>query len=92
MKIDAKLMELKLKCTKSELNYAISKLATTKVGNLELKIDMQFECLAKLSRMTRKLPKLKLKWGFLSWKAEMLFNNSSKISYSPSSLFLGKKG
>jgi hypothetical protein len=42
-KIDAKLRELVLKCTKGKLNYAISKLAT-KVGNLELKIDMQYEC------------------------------------------------
>jgi hypothetical protein len=32
MKIDAKLMKLELKCTKSELNRAISKLAT-KVGD-----------------------------------------------------------
>jgi hypothetical protein len=40
-KIDAKLMELELKSTKSEVNHAMSKLAT-KVGNLELKIDMQF--------------------------------------------------
>ncbi len=79
-------MELKLKCTKSKLNHAISKLAT-KVGHLELKIDMQFECRAKLSRMTRKLPKLKSKWVFLSWKAEKLSNNSSKISNSPSCLF-----
>ncbi len=42
-KIDAQLMELVLKCNQSELNHAISKLAT-KVGNLELKIDVQFEC------------------------------------------------
>jgi hypothetical protein len=42
-KIDAKLNELVLKHTKSKLNHAISKRAT-KVGNLELKIDMQFEC------------------------------------------------
>ncbi len=62
-KIDAKLMELELKCNKSELNHAISKLAT-KVGNLEQKIDMQFESQAKLSRMTRKLPKLESKWVF----------------------------
>jgi hypothetical protein len=56
-------MELVLKCTKSELNHAISKLAN-EVGNLELKINMQFECLAKLSRMTRKEPKSKSKWVF----------------------------
>jgi hypothetical protein len=36
-------MKLVLKCTKSKLIHAISKLAT-KVGNLELNIDMQFEC------------------------------------------------
>jgi hypothetical protein len=78
-KIDAKLMELVLKCTKSKLNHAISKLAT-KVGNLELKIDMQYACQAKLGRMTRKLPKLENKMGFLNWKVEMLSNNSSKIS------------
>jgi hypothetical protein len=40
--IDATLMKLVLKCTKSKLNHAISKLAT-KVGNFEPKIDMQFE-------------------------------------------------
>ncbi len=90
-KVDAKLMKLELKCTKSKLNYAISKLAT-KVGNLELKIDVQYECLAKLSGMTRKLPKSESKWVFLSWKAEMLSNNSSKTSNSPSCLFLGEKG
>jgi hypothetical protein len=42
-KIDAHLMKLVLKCTKSKLNHAISKLAT-KVGNLELDIDMQHAC------------------------------------------------
>jgi hypothetical protein len=56
-------MELLLKCTKCKLDNAISKLAT-KVGNLELKIDMQYECQAKLSRMNRKLPKLESKWVF----------------------------
>jgi hypothetical protein len=50
-KIDATFMESELKCTKSKLNNAISKLAT-KVVNLELKINMQFECQAKPSRMT----------------------------------------
>jgi hypothetical protein len=69
----------------------ISKLAT-KVGNLELNIDMQYARQAKLGRMTGKLPKLESKWVFLSWKAEMLSNNSSKISNSPLCLFLGKKG
>ncbi len=39
-KIDAKVLKLVLKYTKSKSN-AISKLAT-KVGNLELKIDMQY--------------------------------------------------
>jgi hypothetical protein len=39
--IDANLMELVLKCTKSKLHHAISKLAA-KVGNLEQKNDMQF--------------------------------------------------
>jgi hypothetical protein len=38
-KIDAKLMELVLKCTKSKLNHVICKLAT-KAGNLELEIDV----------------------------------------------------
>ncbi len=42
-KIDAQFMELVLKCTKSKPNHAISKLAT-KVGNLKVKINMQFEC------------------------------------------------
>ncbi len=31
-------------------------------------------------------------WVFLTGKAEMLSNNSSKISNTPSCLFLGKKG
>ncbi len=35
----------------------ISKLAT-KVGNLELKIDMQYARRAKFGKITRKLPKL----------------------------------
>jgi hypothetical protein len=38
-KIDTKVMELVLKCTKSKLNHAISKLATA-AGNLELEIDV----------------------------------------------------
>jgi hypothetical protein len=58
-------MQLVLKCTKSELNHAISKLAT-KAGNIELKIDVQSACQAKLSRVTRKLPKLETNWVFLS--------------------------
>jgi hypothetical protein len=77
-KIDAKVLELVLKRTKSKLNHAISKLAT-KVGNLGLKINMQYAPQAKLGRMTRKLPKLESKWVFLNRKAEMLPNNSSKI-------------
>jgi hypothetical protein len=81
-----KLMELVLKCTKSKLNQAISKLAT-KACNLELEIDMQYVCQLKLSRVNRKLPKLKIKWVFLSWKAEMLSNTSSKNSKIPSCLF-----
>jgi hypothetical protein len=59
-KIDAKLMELVLKCTNSKLNHAISKLAT-KVGKLELRNDMQFECQAQLSRMIRNPPNLESK-------------------------------
>jgi hypothetical protein len=90
-KIDAKVLELVLKCTKSKLNHAISKLAT-KVGNLGLKIDMQHARQAKLGKMTGKLPKLESKWVFLNRKADMLSNNSSKISNSPLCLFLGKKG
>ncbi len=78
-KIDAKLMELVLKCTKSKLSHAVCKLAT-KIDNLGLKIDMQYAHQAKLSRMTGKLPKLELKWVFLNRKAEMLSNNSSKTS------------
>ncbi len=62
-KIDAKLMKLVLKCTKSKLNHAINKIAT-KVGNLELKIDMQYECRAKFNRMTREPPILESKIGF----------------------------
>ena len=60
-KIDAKVLELVLKRTKSKLNHAISKLAT-KVGNLGLKIDMQYVRQAKLGKMTGKLPKLESKW------------------------------
>jgi hypothetical protein len=52
---------------------------------------MEYARRAKLSRMTGKLPKLESKWVFLSWKAEMLSNNSSKIRI-PLRLFLGKKG
>jgi hypothetical protein len=47
-KVDTKLMEVVLKCTKSELYQVISKLAI-KAGNLELKIGMQYACQAKLS-------------------------------------------
>ncbi len=52
---------------------------------------MQYARQAKLGRMTGKLPKLEAKWIFLNRKAEMLSNNSSKISNSPSCLFLGKE-
>jgi hypothetical protein len=52
MKVDTKLIELVLKCTKSKLDHAIIKVAT-KAGNLELKIDMQYACQAKLRRVTR---------------------------------------
>ena len=72
-------MKLELKCTKSKLNYAISKLAT-KNGNLELKINMRYARKAKIGRMTGKLPKLELKWVFLNRKAVMLTNNSSKTT------------
>ena len=65
MKIDAKVMELVLKCTKNKLNHAVCKLAT-KVGNLGLKIDMQCLHQEKLGRMTRKPPKLESNWIFLS--------------------------
>ncbi len=41
-KIDAKVSELVLKCTKSEPNHAIKSKLATKVVNLELKIDMQY--------------------------------------------------
>ncbi len=68
-----------LKCTKSELNHAISKLAT-EAGNLELEINVQYVCQAKLGTVTRKLPKLENRMFFLNWKAEILSNNSSKIS------------
>ncbi len=50
-KIDTKLMELVLKYTKREPNNAISKLAT-KAGNLELEIDVQYACQAKLGKVT----------------------------------------
>ncbi len=53
-------MKLVLKCTKCELNHAISNLAV-KAGNLELDINVQYACQAKLGRMTRKLPKLESK-------------------------------
>ncbi len=52
-------------CTKSDLNQAISKI-NTKAGNLELKIDVQSACQAKLSKNTGKLPTLETKWGFSS--------------------------
>jgi hypothetical protein len=64
----------------------MSKLAT-KVGTLELKIDMQYAHQAKLYRMTGILPILQSKWVLLSWKVEMLSNHSSKISNSPSCLW-----
>jgi hypothetical protein len=68
-KIDTKLIELVLKCTKSELNHVISKLAT-KAGNLELEIDVQYASQAKLSKVTRKLPKSETLWVFLSWEVK----------------------
>jgi hypothetical protein len=86
-KIDAVVLELVLMQTKP---CSAIKLAS-KVGNLGLKIDMQYARRAKLGRMTGKLPKLDAKWVFLNRKAEMLSNNNSKISNSPSSLFLGKE-
>jgi hypothetical protein len=49
-------MELVLKCTESKFNHAISKLAT-EAGNLELEINVGYECWAKLRKVTRKLPK-----------------------------------
>jgi hypothetical protein len=58
-KLDTKSMELVLKCTKSKLNHAISKLAT-EAGNLELENDMRHACQAKLGKVTRKLPKLEI--------------------------------
>ena len=36
-------------------------------------------------------PNWNIEWVFLNGKAEMLSNNSSKISNSPSCPFLGKK-
>ncbi len=80
LEIDAKVLELVLKCTKSKLNHAISKLAT-KIGNLELKIDMQSVCQAKLGKITTKTTQIKNKnVFFLNRKAEMLPNNSSKTT------------
>ncbi len=57
VKVDTELMELVLNCTKSKLNQAMSKIFA-KAGNFELKINVQSACQAKLSRVTRKLPKL----------------------------------
>ncbi len=57
-KIDTKLMELVLKCTRSKINNAISKLAT-KAGNLELEIDVQYACQAKLGKVTKNYPNWK---------------------------------
>ncbi len=54
-------------CQKWTKPWLISKLAT-KVGNLELKIDMQYARWAKLDRMTRKLPKLEYRMGFSKWE------------------------
>jgi hypothetical protein len=51
-----------------------------KVGNLGLKIDMQYARQAKLGKMKREPPKLESKWVFLNRKAEMLSKNSSKKS------------
>jgi hypothetical protein len=59
----------------------------TKAGNLELKTDVQDACQAKLGRVTRKLPKLETKWGFLIKEVAMLSKNSSKISNFPLNLF-----
>jgi hypothetical protein len=56
-------MELVLKCTKSKLNHAISKLAT-EAGNLELEIDVLYVWRAKLGKVTRELPKLGKRMGF----------------------------
>ncbi len=50
-KIDTKLAKLVLNCTKSKLNHAISKLAT-KTGNLEVEINLQYACQAKLGKVT----------------------------------------
>jgi hypothetical protein len=47
------------------MTKAISKLIT-KIGNLGLKIDMQCAGQTKLGTLTRKPPKLKSKWAFLS--------------------------
>jgi hypothetical protein len=55
-KVDTKLMKVVLKHTKSKLHQAISK-SFAKAGNLELEINMQSACQAKLGRVTRKLPK-----------------------------------
>jgi hypothetical protein len=86
VKVDTKLIELVLNCTESMLNQAINNI-NTKAGNLELKIDVQYAYQAKLGKVTRKPSKLETKWVFLSLEAEMLFNNSSKISNFPSYLF-----
>ncbi len=57
-------------------------IVANKVGNLGLKIDMQYARQAKLGKMKREPPKLESKWVFLIRKAEMLSNNS-KISNWP---------
>jgi hypothetical protein len=61
--IDAKVLELVLKCTKNEKACYIGKLAT-KIGNLELKIDTQYVRRAKLGQITRKATQIKYKNGF----------------------------
>ncbi len=54
-KVDTKLLELEQKCTKIKPNQAISKLIT-KASNLELTINVQSLCQAKLGRATRNYP------------------------------------
>ncbi len=85
-------MEWELKSTKSKLNHSVSKLAT-KAGNLELKMDMQFEFQAKLSRMTRKLPKLKYELALqviaYPWILSKYYSVRSSVSFVPLQIIVG---
>ncbi len=68
-KIDAKSTGISAKMYKKRTKPCyICKLATTKIGNLVLKINMQYARWAKLGRMTGKLSKLDYRMGLSNWE------------------------